>query len=260
MEQAINRKDIFSCFVSRKEELSNPLTQKQENELFNAQPLRVKDVPKLSKRDILGIFSKLPTYLAFDEPPKSSKSETVDENVVDVAAEETEEREAEQTDEPSIKENDEAEQEPMKENVDADVDVVAEKEIEPTEVLSFYDISRVVKKVRETRIKDLFRRSVTTHDPSKGPKQRSKALRANALKYTDNAQKHRLAECELSSVAEALLHTFTHEVVEMGQTKAAQTQGAQNVRLLRHLQKDNDTNWDANCCIRGSNRVRNHGK
>jgi len=260
MEQALNRKDVFSCLVSRKEELWNPLTAEEEDELFNTQPLRVKHIPKLSKPEIIGILNKLPTYLAYPEASESAKSEIV-EKVLAV------DEEAEPTEEPSTKKEEENENEELKEEAEsaqsekvenAMIAVEEDEEEEPTEVLSFYDIQRVVKKVRDTRIKSLFKRSITTQDPSTGPKQRSKALRTKALKYTDSKQKHSLAECELSSRAEALLHTFTHEVVEMGQKKASQ--GAQNVRLLRYLEKDNDTNWDANCCIRGSNRIRNHGK
>ncbi len=206
MEQEMARKDIISCFVTKKEELSNPLSMKDEEELFQRLPLRVKRVPKLSKQEMVGLFSKLPAY-------KLYKSGCI--------------------------ENEEEEEE------------------EPEDVLSFYDISRVVRRVRESRKKDIFRRSVTSEDPIKnGPKHRTKAIKTKALRYTSNTKKHRLADCELSNVLTNLLHTFVHEISSLD--TASNNDVTQNVRLLRYLEKDNDTNWDSLCCLRGSNPSTNN--
>lgn len=259
MEQEVTRNDLLSCFVSRKEQLSNPLSVEEEDELIGRQPMRVKYVPKLSKQNILDIFQKLPTYkmkAAVPEEPEIEVIPDVDADAVDGV------------EKPTEIENQDPPQNEEEENVDAvdeskvDEEVVAEQEEEEDEgedVMSFYDISAVVRKVREERKKDLKRRSVTKQDPVRnGPPNRSKALNTWALQYTNSLKNHRLADCELSDVTTSLLHTFTHEITTL---KDASNSGiTQNVRLLRHLQKDNATNWDSNCCNRGSNRLTNHGK
>jgi len=262
MEQEIQRHDLLSCFVSRKEQLSNPLTTEEENDLLGKQPLRVKYVPKLSKHDILKLFQRLPTYKMKVEIPEETEPEMAVN--VDGAVDGVEETE------PAVESN---EAKPTEiENVDAEKDTVDDfkveeqieaeepvEELEGEDVMSFYDISAVVRRVRAHRTMDLKRRSVTTQDPvCDGPPNRSKAVGTWALHYTNNVMKHRLAECELSDVTTSLLHTFAHEITTL---KEASNQGVtQNVRLLRYLQKDNATRWDANCCLRGSNKLTNSGK
>ena len=266
MEQEIQRNDLLSCFVSRKEQLSNPLTTEEENELIGKQPLRVKFVPHLSKQDILKLFHKLPIYkmkAQIPEQPEPEQQTAEDSNVnpeneTDGDVDAVEQTETEDAVQPNA---DDAENEIVDESKAADEMETAmeEQEDEGEDVLSFYDISAVVRKVRAERTKDLKRRSVTTQDPVRnGPANRSKALGTWALNYTNNVKKHKLAECELSDVTTSLLHTFAHEITTL---KHASDHGVtQNVRLLRYLQKDNATRWDPNCCLRGSNRLTNNGK
>jgi len=272
MEQEIQRNDLLSCFVSRKEQLSNPLTVEEEDELIGRQPLRVKFVPNLSKQDILDLFQKLPIYKmktntsTETEPEQNTTVNDADADGVDDAVdaepaveskqEKHENVDANATDAENVEDNENL-QDAVTESGANGAD--KEEEDEGEDVLSFYDISAVVRKVREQRKKDLMRRSVTTQDPVRnGPPRRPKAVGSWALAYTDNKMKHKLAECELSDVTTSLLHTFAHEITTL---KHASEGGiTQNVRMLRHLQKDNATNWDPNCCLRGSNRLTNTGK
>ena len=278
MEQEIKRKDLLSMFVSRKEELENPLTVEEEEELIQRQPLRVKHVPKLTKQQIIDIFSQLPTYKLpkdtpkeptpeppaedqnQDDPENSDNADDANKPKQEQQDNKKSEKEKENTDKDNENENENGNNEEMIENEQEQANIEeAEEEEEGDEVVSFYDISAVVRKVRNERKKDLFRRSVTTQDPSKkGPKNRTKGLNTTALRHTSikrGKTKNKLSECEESSVLSNLLHTYTHEIATLSTASVGDV--TQNVRLLRYLKKDNQTNWDSNCCLRNSNRLTN---
>eukprot|EP01083_Nonionella_stella_P008736 25249_1 len=267
MEVDIKRQDLLSCFVSKKEQLFDPLTVEEEEELIQRQPLRVKHVPQLAKQQIINIFSKLPKHklttqiqTETDKPPPTELE--INETIADDAQQNEDNKDEPQNvqetapeKEPDLDEqNTENETNEDEENGNTDeteVDKIDEEEVkeeqeeeEGIEALSFYDISNVVRKVRQERKKDLVRRSITTQDPvKKGPKNRSKGLRTRALGYTSTRKKSKVAQCEESSVLATLLHAYTHEITTLN--TASETGVTQNVRLLRHLQKDNETNWDA---------------
>ena len=105
------------------------------------------------------------------------------------------------------------------------------------EVYSFYDLSAMIKKFRTDLKKNLFK----TRDTLKN---RSKGLESNALRYTS---KHRVPQCQESNVLTCLLHEYTHNISTLA--NASKTDITQNVRLLRYLKKDNQTDWDGNCCF-----------
>lgn len=273
MEQEIQRNDLLSTFVSKKEQLYNPLTVKEEEELIQRQPYRVKHVPQLSKAEIIKIFSKLPIYRLPVDIPEEPKPEIQEnaENPDESTGDQNENENAEMPSKPDTKavnaqketcedqnkdeenpDNPENPEEHKQEMVDPETNGIVEED-EGEEVLSFYDISAVVRKVREARKKDLFRRGVTTQDPrKKGPKNRSKGLKTNALSYT-RYDKQKVAECEESNILSSLLHTYTHEIATLQDASAGDV--TQNVRLLRYLKKDAETEWDSNCCLRNSNRL-----
>ena len=183
MEQEIKRKDLLSIFISRKEQLENPLNMEEEEELIQNQPLRVKHVPKLTKQQITKIFSQLPIYKlpanVSTEPAEEIKTDN-NENQEGIDPENTEtlqnpdvatEKETAKDDNAGINDEESNENEEEKQDTDnketgnINLQEKEEEEEEGEDVLSFYDISRVVRKVREERRKDLYRRSVTTQDP-----------------------------------------------------------------------------------------------
>jgi len=258
MEHAMQRHDILSSFVSQREQLRSPLTTEEEDELIGRQPLRVKFVPNLSRERITDILSKLPSFRMKAETEPTAEPTEPTETETEPKEEPETETEAETEKEAEPEANPEANADGAEEAESAE-EPPTEEEDEGEEVLSFYDISAIVRRVREQRRKDLKQRSVTTQDPvPKGPANRAKALKSWTLHYTDSTMKHRLHESEQSNVTSALLHSFSHEITNL--KNVSNSDVTQNVRMLRHLQKDSATRWDPNCCTRGSNRLTNSGK